>query len=278
MLTRHGRASGADTVSVLDEIIATTRAQIAAIPAATRAELEAMVSKPDLAPVRDFAAALTPPTGSLGLIAEIKRRSPSKGDLAPDLDPAVLAGEYATGGATALSVLTDRPYFGGSLEDLVAARAAVGVPVLRKDFMVDPVQLAKARLVGADAVLLIVAVLDDELLADLHTRALELGLHVLVEVHDDAELDRALAIEPSIVGINARDLGDFSEDLGLNERLASHVPDGVVRVAESAIRSRDDAERMAAAGFDALLVGEALVRADDTRTMVRSLATVARRR
>src|SRR5213075_1190109 len=171
---------------------------------------------------RDFAGALRRPDGRLAVVAEIKRRSPSKGDLAPGLDPAIVAKAYETGGAAALSVLTDRPFFGGSVDDLQAARAIVEIPALRKDFTIDETQVYESRAVGADAVLLIVAALAD-----------------------DAELDRALAAGASIVGVNARDLGTFGEDLGLNERLADRIPGEVTAVAESAIRAPADAERMA---------------------------------
>jgi len=210
-------------------------------------------------------------------VAEIKRRSPSKGELAPGLDPAATARAYASGGASCLSVLTDGPYFGGDLSDLQAARAAADLPVLRKDFTVDPLQLLEARGAGADAVLLIVAALpDDGLLRELHTAATELQLTVLVEAHDEGELDRALAIGPRVVGVNARDLGDFAEDLSVGERVAKRIPPDVVAVAESAIRSVDDARRMADAGYDAVLVGEALVRAADPAQLVAALAAVPR--
>jgi indole-3-glycerol phosphate synthase len=174
-------------------------------------------------------------------------------------------------------VLTDGPFFGGAVEDLDAARQAVSIPVLRKDFTIDEIQVFESRAIGADAVLLIAAALpDDALLADLHTLAVELGLAVLVEVHNDRELERALAIGARIVGVNARDLGTFAEDLGVGEQLAAMVPPDVLAVAESAIRSVGDAARMATAGFDAVLVGEMLVKVDDPMTMVRELAHVTR--
>jgi indole-3-glycerol phosphate synthase len=264
-------------MSVLDEILATKRDEVTVLhqPATRdlvqRGALEA-------APPRDFVGALRAHArdeGRLGVIAEIKRRSPSKGELAPELDPALTAGSYADGGATCLSVLTDGPYFGGSVADLQAARAAVDVPVLRKDFTIDAVQVYETRGIGADAALLIVAAIpDDALLRDLHGLATELGLGVLVEAHDGAELDRALALEPSMVGINARDLGDFREDLGVGEQLVAALPRSTLAVAESAIRSVDDARRMADAGFDAVLVGEALVRADDPAALVRGFRQV----
>src|SRR5262249_12980832 len=168
----------------------------------------------------------------------------------------------------------DGPYFGGSSADLVAARSATSVPVLRKDFTVDPLQIDEARAMGADAVLLIVAALDDAQLLDLHAHARGRGLAVRVEVHDAAELERALAIAPEIVGVNARDLSTFAEDLATGEQMVTTIPAGTIAVAESAIRSVDDARRMAAAGFDAVLVGEALVRADDPAAMVQAFASV----
>jgi indole-3-glycerol phosphate synthase len=212
----------------------------------------------------------------LAVIAEIKRRSPSKGDLAPDLDAGAIASEYERGGAACLSVLTDRPFFGGSVSDLQDARAAASsTPVLRKDFTIDPDQVYETRGIGADAVLLIVAAIpDDSLLHDLRTLAVELRLDVLVEAHDEAELDRALASGATCVGINARSLETFAEDLGVAERVAARVPAEVIAVAESAIRAVADAERVAAAGFDAVLVGEALVRAPDAAALVRDLAAV----
>jgi len=258
--------------SVLVEIVESKRAEIAALEL-RRGEVEAAAAAAP--PARDFLGALRGVT--LGVIAEIKRRSPSKGDLAPGLDPAATARAYAAGGASCLSVLTDGPYFGGSEADLLTARAAVTLPVLRKDFTVDALQIDEARAMGADAVLLIVAALDDSALADLHAHALERGLTVLVEVHDDDELDRALAIGPDVVGVNARNLASFAEDLSTGERMIDRIPAGVVAVAESAIRSLDDARRMADAGFDAVLVGEALVRSDDPTELVQALRAVPTR-
>ena len=223
-------------------------------------------------PARGFTRALARAAGSaLAVIAEVKRRSPSKGALAPDLDPAVLARSYEEGGATCLSVLTDVVHFGGSAADLQAARAAVGLPVLRKDFTVCAHDVVDARLMGADAVLLIVAALDDPELRDLHALALELGLDVLVEVHDEDELERAVAIGATCIGVNQRDLVTFEVDTARAVRLAPLMPPGVVRVAESGIRGRDDATALQAAGYDAVLVGESLVRADNPAEAVRSL-------
>jgi indole-3-glycerol phosphate synthase len=263
-------------MAVLHETLASKRDEVTLLHRPGVGDLlraEALVAPP----VRDFTAALRPAEGHIGVIAEIKRRSPSKGDLALDLDPAHTAKAYAAGGAACLSVLTDRHYFGGSVADLDAARGACNLPILRKDFVIDPVQVYETRAVGADAILLIAAaVRDDGLLSELQSLATDLGLAVLVETHDDAELDRALEVGARIVGVNARDLGTFAEDLGVGERLATRLPADVIAVAESAIRSVDDARRMAAAGYDAVLVGEMLVRAADASAVVRELAAVPR--
>jgi indole-3-glycerol phosphate synthase len=263
-------------MAILDEILATKRDEVTVLH---RPEVRDLLKGKalDAPPPRAFAPALRPDTGNVAVIAEIKRRSPSKGDLAPDLDPAATAHAYEAGGAACLSVLTDQVYFGGTVADLQEARAAVGIPVLRKDFTIDEVQVFETRAIGADAILLIVAALpDDAHLADLHALATELGLGVLVETHDDAELGRAIAAGARVVGVNARDLGSFAEDLGVGERLAARIPADVVAVAESAIRAPADAARMGAAGFEAVLVGEMLVRADDPEATVRALAEVER--
>jgi indole-3-glycerol phosphate synthase len=263
-------------MTVLDEILASKRDEVTKLHRPQVRDL-LRARALDAPPTRDFTAALRPEGGTLGVVAEIKRRSPSKGDLAPDLDPGLTAKAYAAGGASCLSVLTDQPWFGGSIDDLATARAACDLPVLRKDFTIDEVQVFETRAVGADAVLLIAAALpDDALLRDLHELALGLGLSVLVETHDDAELERALALGARIVGVNARNLGTFEEDLGVGERLAAHLPTDVIAIAESAIHAVDDAERMAAAGFDAVLVGEMLVKGADATAEVRSLAAIAR--
>jgi indole-3-glycerol phosphate synthase len=219
---------------------------------------------------RGFAAALAA-GDRLAVIAEVKRRSPSKGDLAVDLDPAALGRAYAEGGAACLSVLTDREFFGGSPEDLAAAREASGRPVLRKDFTVDVRDVLEARVMGADALLLIVAALDDAELRAFHDLAGEVGLDVLVEVHDEPELERALALRPRMIGVNQRDLVTFEVDTERAVRMAPLIPSGVVRVAESGIRDAVDAATLAAAGYDALLVGETLVRASGPAAAVAAL-------
>lgn len=220
-------------------------------------------------PTRRLAPALR--TDTLTVIAEVKRRSPSKGDLFADLHPGAVAAAYETGGASAVSVLTDADHFGGSPADLQAARAAIDVPVLRKDFTVDARDVCDARTMGADAILLIVAALDDAELADFHRLAAELGLAALVEIHDEAELDRALAVDATLVGVNQRDLVTFEVDHQRAVRVARVMPAEVVRVAESGVRGVDDARSLAAAGFDAVLVGESLVTSGDPTAATRSL-------
>lgn len=219
--------------------------------------------------LRDFRGALAQP--GLSVIAEIKRRSPSRGDLAPGAVAADLARAYEAGGAACLSVLTDEEFFGGSPDDLREARAACGLPVLRKDFTLSPIDVVEARLMGADAVLLIVAALSDAELTRLHGLATELGMAVLVEVHDEAELDRALAAGAAIVGVNQRDLRTFEVDHARAARLAARIPPGVLKVAESGIRTRDDAAACEQAGFDAVLVGESIVTSPDPAAAVRAL-------
>jgi len=228
----------------------------------------------EAAPTRGFRRALVQGGGAgerLAVIAEVKRRSPSRGDLAPGLVPGVLAKAYADGGAACLSVLTEGPFFGGSEADLVEARSAVDLPVLRKDFTVDEGDVCDARSMGADAVLLIAAALPGAELGRLARLAADLALDALVEVHDEAELERALAAGADLVGVNQRDLATFEVDHRRAERLAAAVPAGVVKVAESGVRGPQDAARLAAAGYDAVLVGESLVCADDPAAAVRAL-------
>ena len=253
------------TVGVLDDIIAGVREDLAVREAATPLEvLQARVASvpASLDPMAAFRAP------GLAMIAEVKRASPSKGALADIVDPAALASSYAAGGASAISVLTEKRRFGGSLDDLIAVRAAVDVPVLRKDFIVTDYQLWEARAAGADLALLIVAGLDDPTLAHLHALALELGLTPLVEVHTADEVRRALAVGASLVGVNNRNLQNLQVDLAQFESLVGLIPDGVVRVAESGILSPADAGRVAEAGADVILVGEALVRHGDPQRAV----------
>jgi len=263
-------------MTVLDDILAAKRDEVTLLhqPPTRDAIRAAALAAP---PPRDFLGALRR-SEHLSVIAELKRRSPSKGDLARDLDPAATAVAYAAGGAAALSVLTDRVFFGGSIDDLRAARdAAPAIPVLRKDFTIDAEQVYETRAIGADAMLLIVAAVpDDAVLRDLHDLAGDLGLAALVEAHDEPELERALALGARIVGVNARDLATFDENLAGVARLAATIPPEVVAVAESAIRAPADAAQMAAAGFDAVLVGEALVRTGDPAGLVAEFAAPTR--
>ena len=212
--------------------------------------------------------------GQVAVIAEVKRRSPSKGALAVDLDPVALAGDYARGTASCLSVLTDEEWFGGSPADLQAARNATDLPALRKDFTVSVRDVFDARLMGADCLLLIVAALDDEELRRFHETAVDLGLDILVEVHDEAELERAVAVGATLVGVNQRDLVTFRVDHDRAVRVGKAIPDDVVRVAESGVRGPDDARALAEGGFDAVLVGESLVTSSDPAAAVRALRTV----
>ena len=256
--------------SYLTEIIAAHRAA-AARDDRDPAELEAQAM--GVRSPRPFRAALAGADATgLAVIAEVKRRSPSAGDLAPDLDPSEVARAYAAGGATALSVLTDAAYFGGAPQDLDAARSSSGLPVLRKDFTVSRADVCDARLMGADAVLLIAAALSDEELAEFSALAARLSLDVLVEVHDDAELARSLDLGADLIGVNQRDLVTFSVDRQRAERLAASIPETVVAVAESGVRDRADAERLAAAGYQGVLVGESVVAAGDRTAAVRALA------
>lgn len=251
----------------LDRIVAAHRAAAAADRRPLERLLDDARSQP---PARGFVAALREVEG-LGVIAELKRRSPSKGDLLADLDPADVAAAYVRGGATAVSVLTDCEFFGGSPADLQAARSAVDVPVLRKDFTVSAADVCDARTMGADCVLLIAAALDDAELADLHSLAGEVGFDALVEVHDEAEVERALAVGAGVVGVNQRDLVTFEVDAGRAVRVGRALPGSVVRVAESGIRGPDDGRALAAAGFDAVLVGESLVTSGDPAAAVVAL-------
>jgi indole-3-glycerol phosphate synthase len=254
----------------LDRIVARHRELAAADARPLGALLDQARSQP---PARGFRAALAS-VGHLAVIAEVKRRSPSKGDLAVGLDPATLAGQYERGGASCLSVLTDEEFFGGSVADLQAARAACALPVLRKDFTVGERDVLDARLMGADCLLLIVAALDRGELVDLHQLASEVGLDVLVEIHDEAELEVALAAGATLVGVNQRDLVSFQVDQQRALRLAPLLPAGVVRVAESGVGGPADAAALGAAGYHAVLVGEALVTSGEPAAAVAALIQV----
>jgi indole-3-glycerol phosphate synthase len=261
-------------MSVLDQIIEGVRADLA--------ERERVTSLDDLRRLVDAAPPALDPMPALAapgvsVIAEVKRRSPSKGDLAAIPDPAALAGHYEAGGAAAVSVLTEQRRFGGSLDDLRAVRKQVAIPVLRKDFIVTTYQLWEARAAGADLVLLIVAGLDQPTLERLHAEARGLGLTVLVEVHDPAEVDRALAAGATLLGVNARNLKTLDVDPGTFARIAPSIPADVVAVAESGITGPDDVRELADAGADAVLVGEALVRGGDPRTAVAEMTAAGAR-
>jgi indole-3-glycerol phosphate synthase len=209
--------------------------------------------------------------GTAAVIAEIKRRSPSRGDLLADLDPASVAQSYEAGGAGCLSVLTDERYFGGSAADLTAARRACGLPVLRKDFTVSEADVADARIMGADAILLIVSALSDAELFRFAALARELSLDALVEVHDEEELERALCCGADLIGVNQRDLSTFEVDPQRALRLASRIPESVAAVAESGVKGADDVARLASAGYEAVLVGESVVTSGDPESAVRAL-------
>ena len=255
----------------LDEICATKRQEVTDRKSrATIGDLDAaalMQSAP-----RGFEAALRKASrDGFGLIAEIKKASPSKGLIRADFDPADHARAYEAGGATCLSVLTDAPYFQGHEDYLLQARAACALPVLRKDFMVDPWQVAEARAIGADAILIIVAALDDTEMAEIEAAAIERRMDVLVEVHDEAEIDRAAKLKSRLIGVNNRDLKTFTTDLATTERLAALAPQNTLLVGESGIASHDDCQRLARSGVRSFLVGESLMRQADVTAATRAL-------
>lgn len=258
-------------MAVLREILEATRGRVRDLSrrgaALERAAAEA-------GPVPGWTGAF--PAGTVGVIAEVKRRSPSAGAIAPLLDPGLLARAYARGGAAAVSVLTEGPHFGGSLEDLAAVRAAVRQPVLRKDFLIDRVQVFESRVAGASAVLLIVRILETAQLRLLADLAGDLGLARLVEVHSRAELDVAVALGPEAIGVNSRDLDTFRVGLEAAAPLLAEIPDGVLAVAESGITTRADVVTVAAHGADAVLVGTALAQSSDPAAAVATLTGVAR--
>jgi len=249
--------------TILEKILKTKREEIAAGRARRSAdELRSWVA--DLPPCRGFAAAIEKRAGlEPAVIAEIKKASPSAGVIRADFDPSAIARSYERAGAACLSVLSDAPYFQGEAAHLESARANCSLPVLRKDFIIDPWQVLETRAMGADCVLLIVAALGDGQLQDLSARAEEIGLDVLIEVHDEAELEAALGIDARLIGVNNRDLNHFTTDLGVSERLRPLVPAGRCMIAESGIHSRADVRRLQNCGVGAFLVGEAFMRARD---------------
>ncbi len=251
----------------LDRILAAHRRAAAS----DRRPVDSLIAQATAAPpTRGFRAALASASG-LAVISEIKRRSPSKGDLDISLDAAALAALYASGGASCLSVLTDVDFFGGSIDDLQHAREACTMPVIRKDFTVSLQDVCDTRIIGADCVLLIAAALSGDELLDFHRLAVAIGLDVLVEVHDESELEAALAAGATLIGVNQRDLVTFQVDRERAERLATLIPDSAVKVAESGVRDGDDARRLYDAGYQAVLVGETLVTATDPRSAVLAL-------
>ena len=255
---------------VLARIMAYKRQEVAAArEARSWAEIEAAAHASPLP--RGFARTIEQAMAP-ALIAEIKRASPSKGLIRADFDPPALARAYGEGGAACLSVLTDAPYFQGHEDYLVAARAACNLPVLRKDFMVDPWQCLEARAIGADAILIIVAALEDSAMAEIEAAARELGMDVLIEVHDEAEMERAARVLKSrLIGVNNRDLKTFTTSLATTERLAPLAPEGTLLVGESGINTHADCQRLEAAGVRTFLVGESLMRADDIASATRAL-------
>ena len=252
--------------TVLDRIVAAHREAAAADPRDPAKLREQAEASPE---PRKFRKSMG--RWGLDVIAEIKRRSPSKGDLAPDLDPAALAEAYAAGGAVALSVLTDKEFFGGSPEDLVAARNAVNLPVMRKDFTVDERDIYDARIMGADAILLIVAALSEDELKRFRALAHDLGLAALVECHDQEEIKKSLPAHPDMIGVNQRDLRTFEVDKNRAVRLSRSIPSGMLKVAESGIETREDLVRLRDAGYDGALVGERLVTDPDPAEALRRM-------
>jgi len=246
-------------MDILSRIVDTKRAEVTSLRGR---ESDLVVATDSARPPRDFAAALRR-SGEVALIAEVKRRSPGAGPIRPGLDAAEIGRAYEGAGASAMSVVTDHDYFGGRLADLTQVGEVVEIPVLRKDFLLEEIQIVEARAAGADAVLLIARILDDERLKGLRERAEDLGMAALVETHDRDEVERALKSGASVLGINNRDLKTFEARIDVTLEMAREVPPSVVLVSESGIRTPTDVERLGQAGVDAILVGEAILREDD---------------
>ena len=259
-------------VQVLDRIVRTKRDEVRALRRRGRDLRRAADDAPAARPWVDQVRSCD----DVAVIAEVKRRSPGAGEIDPELDPVALSAAYEEAGAAAVSVLTDGPWFGGSLDDLRAVRGARGVAVLRKDFVIDPLQVFEGRAAGADLMLLIVRILERALLGDLRAMIHDLGMTALVEAHDEWEVEAALEAGAAVIGVNNRDLSRFTTDLAVTERLARYVPGDVLLVSESGIGSADHVARVADAGADAVLVGEALVRSGSPGRLVREMAAMER--
>ena len=266
-------------MNILDNIVEEKKREVAKLPARIIAAGDLRDAMLEHGERRDFISALQNPRGDIALIAEVKQASPSAGVICKDFDPVKIAKEYEAAGASCLSVLTDEKFFQGSLDYLRQIRAAVKIPLLRKDFIIDERQILEAIEWGADAILLIVAILTDEQLAKFHSLAVEAGLAVLVEVHDEAELARALKISPALIGVNNRDLKTFKVDLATTEKIAAKMEDGRWKmgktsrllIAESGIHTCADVERLKKWGANAILVGESLLRGGDIKSKIREL-------
>ncbi len=258
--------------TALERILEYKRDEVAALKASASVEsLEKLAACQTLP--RGFAAALSDvaETDDNALICELKRKSPSAGDILPGADPVDIAKDYEAGGAACLSILTDGPSFGGCLEDLAAVRNAVSIPLIRKDFMIDPLQVIEARAHGADAILIIMAAIGDGLANELCTAAVDYGMDALVEVHDRGELDRALALDVDLIGVNNRDLKQMTTDLGVTEALAPRIPPGRALVSESGVKTPDDIARLRKTGARRFLIGESLMKQTDRRLAVSTL-------
>ncbi len=265
----HQRKYNVNVPTILDKILVQKRTEIAAAKQ-RRPEAELRKAITDAPPVRDFASALLDADG-IGLIAEIKKASPSAGIIREDFDPVTIAGIYERHGAACLSVLTDEKFFQGHLPFLTDVRESAGIPVMRKDFLIDPYQVLEARAAGADCVLLIAECLDDDTLRKLDENARELGMASLIEIYDPDNVDRVLALQPRLLGVNNRDLRTFETDLQHTLDVKSRLPDDVLLISESGIRTRDDVQRLQSAGVRGILVGESLMRSPDIGEAVDAL-------